>query len=104
MTVNGTTNTISGIIINETEYTSTQTMYQTAPTGTFLLFAFNTTQYLSGGLRMYNAQLSINGSLVGNYIPCRRNSDNAIGMYDTVTSRFLTNSGTGTFIAGPAVQ
>lgn len=35
-----------------------------------------------------------------NLIPCYRKSDGTIGMYDTVTHRFLTNSGTGTFIKG----
>ena len=33
--------------------------------------------------------------------PARRNSDNVIGMYDTVSGTFFTNSGTGSFIAGP---
>ena len=42
--------------------------------------------------------------LVADYIPARRNSDNVIGLYDTVTKQFLTNSGTGTFVAGPVVQ
>ena len=43
-------------------------------------------------------------NLVRNFIPARRNSDNVLGMYDTVTGTFFTNSGTGTFIAGPDVQ
>ena len=41
-----------------------------------------------------------NGELVKNLIPCRRNSDSVLGMYDTVSGNFLTNAGTGTFIAG----
>jgi hypothetical protein len=45
-----------------------------------------------------------NGQLVFNGIPVRRNSDNVLGMYDTVTGTFFTNAGTGTFTAGPAVQ
>lgn len=36
-------------------------------------------------------------------IPCKRNSDDKLGMYDTVTETFFTNNGTGDFIAGPAV-
>ena len=35
-----------------------------------------------------------------NLIPCYRKSDNEIGMYDTVSKTFYTNSGTGTFLKG----
>lgn len=35
-------------------------------------------------------------------IPCMRLSDNVLGMYDTVKNEFLTNVGTGEFVAGPA--
>jgi hypothetical protein len=35
-----------------------------------------------------------------NLIPARRNSDNVLGMYDTITGNFLTNQGSGTFTAG----
>ena len=45
-----------------------------------------------------------NGQVVFNGVPVRRNSDNALGMYDTVSGHFLSNSGTGTFTAGPVVQ
>ena len=34
-------------------------------------------------------------------VPCKRLSDNALGMYDTVKNEFLTNVGTGTFVPGP---
>lgn len=42
----------------------------------------------------------ING--LANYI-ASRDSDNVLGMYDTVTGNFLTNQGTGTFTAGADV-
>lgn len=35
-----------------------------------------------------------------NLIPCYHKSDNEIGMYDTVSKQFYTNSGTGTFLKG----
>ena len=44
-----------------------------------------------------------NDALVQKLIPCRRNSDSVLGMYDTVSGNFLTNSGTGTFTAGADV-
>ena len=37
-------------------------------------------------------------------IPAKRNSDNVVGMWDTVSKTFFTNAGTGSFIAGPVVQ
>ena len=40
-------------------------------------------------------------ALVRDLIPAKRNSDNKIGMYDTVTRRFFTNAGTGEFREGP---
>ena len=49
-----------------------------------------------GKTQMYKA-----GILVGDFVPTKRNSDNVLGMYDKVTNTFLTNSGTGIFIAGP---
>lgn len=38
-----------------------------------------------------------------NLVPCYRISDNVIGMYDIVSNRFLTNSGSGTFTKGADV-
>ncbi|MCQ2581087.1 MAG: hypothetical protein MJ164_02855 [Alphaproteobacteria bacterium] len=45
------------------------------------------------------AYLKIDNSI--SLIPAKRNSDNEIGMYDTVSQTFFTNQGTGYFIAGP---
>ena len=41
--------------------------------------------------------------LVGDFIPCKRTSDNAIGLYDLVSNSFFENAGTGTFTAGAEV-
>ena len=54
--------------------------------------------------KLYYLKLYNNGSLVRNFIPARRNSNNRVGLYDTVTKTFFTNSGTGSFTAGPVVQ
>ena len=48
-------------------------------------------------------QIYENAVMVHNFIPCRRDSDDELGMYDLVSDTFFTNSGTGTFIAGPDV-
>ena len=44
-----------------------------------------------------------NGTLVRDYVPCYRNSDNEAGLYDLITNTFYTNAGTGTFNVGPVV-
>ncbi len=44
------------------------------------------------------------GKVIFDGIAAQRNIDNAIGMYDTVTGQFFTNSGTGEFIAGPIID
>lgn len=44
------------------------------------------------------------GGYVYNLIPCYRISNSTPGMYDTVSGKFYTNSGTGNFILGPEVH
>lgn len=41
---------------------------------------------------------------ISNLVPCYRKSDNVIGLYDTITETFLTNSGTGIFLKGADVN
>ena len=38
------------------------------------------------------------------FIPCYRNSDGEIGLYDSINDIFYTNQGTGTFTKGPDVN
>ncbi|MBP9999707.1 MAG: hypothetical protein KBT14_03395, partial [Proteobacteria bacterium] len=54
--------------------------------------------------RMFSFKWFSNSTLVHNMIPAKRNSDSAIGMYDTVSGTFFTNQGTGSFIAGPVAE
>ncbi len=56
------------------------------------------TQYRLENFKMWN-----NDVLVGNFIPTK-DSNNVVGMYDTVSGQFFTNAGTGEFIAGPEVS
>ena len=53
---------------------------------------------------IYFFQIYDNGTLARQFIPVRRNSDNVVGMWDTVSQTFFTNAGTGSFTAGPVVQ
>ena len=63
-----------------------------------------TTRYQAKNFRIYYYRVYMDGNLVFNGIPARRNSDGVIGIYDSVSNTFKTNSSSGTFIAGPAVQ
>lgn len=52
------------------------------------------------GLQVNEFYIKDNDVLVCNLIPAKRNSDNAVGMYDLVTNTFKPNAGTGSFVAG----
>ncbi len=62
----------------------------------------------TGGTRLsgdvYSFKVYQNNTLVLNLVPAQRNSDNVIGMYDTVSGQFFTNQGTGEFTAGPVAE
>ena len=58
---------------------------------------------VSAGNSVYYAKMRMGGVDVMNYIPARRNSDNAVGFYDTISGTFKTVS-EGSLTAGPAVQ
>lgn len=50
--------------------------------------------------RMYYCRIYVNGSLVHNLLPCRRDADGKIGMYDTIAQAFRTNGGSGADFTG----
>ena len=54
--------------------------------------------------KLYSVKIYDNGTLVRDFVPAKRNSDGVVGLYDTVNNVFYTNSGTGSFFAGPAVN
>ncbi len=59
----------------------------------------------SAKVRIYYYKLyTAENVLTANYIPAKRNSDNVLGMYDTISGAFFTNAGTGTFTAGNPVS
>jgi len=60
------------------------------------------TEYAFKG-KCYSFKIWDNGTLVCNFIPAKRNSDNEIGMCDIVSQTFFTNAGTGVFIPGPEI-
>ena len=53
--------------------------------------------------RIYAAKIYDDDTIVRDFIPCYRKSDNKAGMYDLVNGEFYTNQGTGEFILGGEV-
>ena len=50
--------------------------------------------------KIYSYAISLDDEVVCDLVPCKRNSDNVLWMYDLVNWTFKTNEGTGTFTAG----
>lgn len=56
------------------------------------------------GLRLYSFSIRKNGVRVANYIPCKRDSDSAIGFYDFVSDSFKPSDTSTPFVAGPELS
>ena len=54
--------------------------------------------------RLYGAEIKYDGEIVHQYYPCYRKNDNVVGVWDFVEKEFLTNAGSGLFIAGGDIQ
>lgn len=80
-------------------FTSTTISYGIALFGTR-----NTSYSRNDGLFVYAARIYEDDVPVRDMVPVRRNDDNVLGMYDLITKKFFTNSGTGEFVAGPDVD
>ena len=58
--------------------------------------------YLTSNIRLWYCKILDNDVLVRDFIPCIRNSDSVVGLYDLVTKVFFVNANSsGHFIAGP---
>ena len=53
-----------------------------------------------GKYKIYATKIYNSNTLVRDFVPSKRLSDGAIGMYDNVTKTFYENAGSGTFTAG----
>ncbi len=102
------TNNILRLYVNGQSKGGSDWSYITASRSAFKIFAlggYNGGTVSLGGVKskLYKLKITING-VVSNFVPARRNSDNSIGLYETVSGTFFTNAGTGTFIAGPELS
>ena len=85
-------NTYSGNLSSNPTNTSTQNVYIMANN------RINTNVVDSySKVRIYSFQIYESGTLVRNYVPAKRNSDNELGLYETINDVFYENSGTGSF-------
>ena len=55
-------------------------------------------------MKVFRLKLYENDSLVREYVPCYRTSDNEIGLYELVNNVFYPNNGTGTFNKGNDIE
>lgn len=68
----------------------------------YYIFAFNLngTAYCTGNAKIYSVKIWNGATLVKDFVPAVRKSDNVVGLYDQIGDTFYTNAGTGSFIAG----
>lgn len=90
---------------NDGEYACNATYNSFQCEHSLWLFDFNNVGKSGGAstAKLYSCQIYDNGTLVRDFVPCN-NSSGTIGLYDLVNSKFYTNAGTGTFVAGSSVQ
>ena len=86
------------VVFDGTTYTTTS-QGTTIPSNTQLRI-FGISSSIAAAARIYSVKVTKDGVLRADYIPAKRDSDNALGLYDMVSGGFFANSGTGVF-TGP---
>ena len=66
----------------------------------FCLFGTTSGKRIASGAHIYYARMKVNDEYVMNYVPAKRQSDNAIGFIDLVSGSFKTATA-GSLTAGP---
>ncbi len=101
MTVPGGSSTVlmyngtSGSLLTSSSVTLTHT-----GTGEMTLFAANSNGVNPASYRLHAFKLTHAGTVVRDYVPARRLSDGAVGLYDRANGTFHTSNGRSEFIAG----
>lgn len=74
--------------------------------GNIFLFALgkNNVKQVALICRIYSCKFYDNGTLLRDFVPCYRTSDNVNGLYDLVGDTFYTNPGGGNFVQGNDVN
>ena len=85
--------------LTESEFNTGYNMYLLAS------HAAGTTLSNIGNVKLYSCKIWDNDVLVRDFIPCyKKDTEEEIGLYDTVSGEFYTNQGTGTFLKGDNVN
>jgi len=90
--------TSSTISINVNGSTKTSSGVNSMSAAQMVLFRHNSKYNISA--KLYYAKLWNNGTLVRDYIPVKRNSDNVAGLYDLVSETFFASASGSNFVAG----
>lgn len=93
----------TGVYIDGTERISFNTTTSFTTTNNIFLMNRNSSSgATSAGWigRLYYCKIFEDGTLVRHFIPCYRNSDNEIGLYDVVNDVFYTKQGSDSFTKG----
>ena len=93
---------INDIIVKGTTFTTTSTNTKNIYLFTLNMNGTPSEQCFIG--KLYNFKIKENDVLTRDFIPCYRNSDNEVGLYDLVNNVFYTNQGTGVFTYGNVVS
>ena len=88
--------------INSTEKNSSY-VYSPSSPGYLYIFSYANGTHGFGG-RLYYLRIYNNGTLLREYIPCYIKGNETIGLWETQTSTFYTNQGSGNFTKGPDIQ
>lgn len=89
-------NSIKSLTVNGVTTTATQNKAISPSNNAIRLLANADGGGTSFKGRLYYLSITDNGILVRNFIPCYRNSDNEVGMYDTINGVFYKNGNSNT--------
>ena len=91
--------------VNDTLKYTLDTQNAFTPERTMYLMALNRdNESRKGKFKLYDCKIWDNDTLVRDYVPCYRKSDDTIGLYDLVYGIFHENAGTGVFLKGNDVN
>lgn len=92
----------NGLYINGTLSTNAFTTATISGSYNIYLFACNNnnSSQWQVNAKIYEAKIWVSGTLKRHFIPCYRNNDNAVGMFDIVNGTFYSKQGNSEFIKG----
>jgi len=92
------------VYVDSNEYSFTKED-PTVSYGSIFLFGFGDNNVFKVGvdMKLYSCKIYTNNTLVRNFIPCYRKSDDEPGLYDLIGEEFYVNQGSGDFTAGQPI-